>query len=211
MRFHFATAILIAAITALSGCQFTPYGAAAPYSYFETERANVVLPANAPSITQQFRKLPEDQASHAPEDDHLGLDILEKVGVAVLAAADGTVMRSYSDAMYGNQVIVQHGKDQTGVPVTTVYKHLDTRSAKAGDKVRRGQQIGTMGTTGLLSQGHPHLHFELLRKMPDGRMLPVDPQFQWVSGPGKVTCFRKGRHYRKSPVKLTYPVICKRK
>lgn len=209
MRFHLLRPALLTAVSFLTGCQMTPYGFVAPYSYFATEPIEVVLPANAPSISNQFRHLPNDGASHAPEGDHLGMDVYGAVGTPVLAATGGTVYRSYSEPMYGNQVIIRHGNDKSGARITTIYKHLDGRMVKAGDKVRRGQQIGTLGRTGVLSQSHPHLHFEMWRKPPEGVSVAIDPQFHWVNGPGKVTCYRKGARYRRGGIKFTYPVACK--
>lgn len=209
MRFLFSIVLCLGAAVTVSGCNFAPYGAAAPYNYYQRGQPPVVMPANAPSITNQYRLLTSASTVHSNDGDHQGIDVLEKVGTPVLAATGGKVSRSFSGPMYGNQILVVHGEDGAGARYTTVYKHLDARSVKAGETVRRGQQIGTLGTTGLLSQGYPHLHFELWVK-PKGRVSdPQDPNKYWVNGGGKVTCFAAGRRYPSAPNKLTYPVICK--
>ena len=79
--------------------------------------------------------------------------------MAILAAADGVVIRSYTSSSYGEVVFIAHSID--GQTYTTVYAHMKSGSRKvsAGQVVSKGQRIGTMGNTGD-SQGQ-HLHFEL--------------------------------------------------
>jgi murein DD-endopeptidase MepM/ murein hydrolase activator NlpD len=57
-----------------------------------------------------------------------------------------------------------------------------------GDVVARGQKIGTLGTTGMLAGGIPHLHFELYRQAGRGSVTARPARF-WVDGVGRVTCF----------------------
>ena len=71
---------------------------------------------------------------------------------------------------YGNCVIVRHDQQ-----TTTLYAHNDAIKVKAGEHVRAGQLIATLGTTGH-STG-PHVHFEIRRK---GK--PVNPRLLLVKG-----------------------------
>jgi murein DD-endopeptidase MepM/ murein hydrolase activator NlpD len=88
---------------------------------------------------------------------HAGIDIANPAPtVPVVAAADGTVIRSYYSSTYGNVVFITHNID--GQIYTTVYAHLDERIVKDGETVKKGQLIGYMGNTGR-SFGK-HLHFE---------------------------------------------------
>ncbi|PLS17918.1 peptidase M23 [Bacillus sp. M6-12] len=88
---------------------------------------------------------------------HAGIDIAQSGSVPIVAAADGVVMRSYYSSTYGNCVMISHSIG--GQLYTTVYAHMESKSAATGQVVAKGQQIGYMGNTGR-SFGQ-HLHFEL--------------------------------------------------
>jgi murein DD-endopeptidase MepM/ murein hydrolase activator NlpD len=89
---------------------------------------------------------------------HYGIDIAKRgSNVPIWAAASGTVSQAYYSSSYGNVIFVRHSID--GKTYTTVYAHLTSMQVSAGQRVSQGQQIGTMGNTGM-SQGQ-HLHFEL--------------------------------------------------
>lgn len=89
---------------------------------------------------------------------HYGIDIAKRgSNVPIWAAASGTVSRAYYSSSYGNVIFVTHSID--GKTYTTVYAHLTAMHVSSGQRVSQGQQIGTMGNTGM-SQGQ-HLHFEL--------------------------------------------------
>ncbi|WP_165350647.1 murein hydrolase activator EnvC family protein [Ectobacillus funiculus] len=90
-------------------------------------------------------------------ENHKGVDIASSGAVPIVAAAAGTVIRSYYSNSYGNVVFISHQKD--GKTYTTVYAHMRSRSVEQGQVVQQGQQIGVMGNTGA-SQGQ-HLHFEI--------------------------------------------------
>jgi murein DD-endopeptidase MepM/ murein hydrolase activator NlpD len=95
---------------------------------------------------------------------HNGLDIAAPTGTPIHAAGAGYVIHSGWWGGYGNCVIIDHGGG-----VSTVYGHCSSLVAQAGQKVRRGQVIAAVGSTGL-STG-PHLHFEVRHS---GK--PVPPQ-----------------------------------
>ena len=88
---------------------------------------------------------------------HAGIDIAASGTVSIVAAADGVVSRSYYSDSYGNVVFISHSIG--GQLYTTVYAHMKSRQASAGQVVSKGQQIGIMGNTGH-SYGQ-HLHFEV--------------------------------------------------
>ncbi|MCU5583904.1 SH3 domain-containing protein [Bacillus toyonensis] len=88
---------------------------------------------------------------------HHGLDIAASGIVPIVAAAEGVVTRSYYSTSYGNVVFISHNIN--GQTYTTVYAHLKSSSVSAGQKVKRGQQLGIMGNIGQ-SEGQ-HLHFEI--------------------------------------------------
>ena len=85
---------------------------------------------------------------------HSGIDISAPSGTRVGAAADGIVFSSGPDAGYGNAVLIDHGYG-----ITTKYGHLTGIYVVVGQEVKRGQSIGTVGTTGKTTG--PHLHYEV--------------------------------------------------
>lgn len=86
---------------------------------------------------------------------HYGIDIAGNSGDAVLAAADGMVVETGSDASQGNYVTLAHRNG-----IRTVYMHLSRIIVDADERVEKGEKIGTIGSTGR-STG-PHLHFEII-------------------------------------------------
>lgn len=89
---------------------------------------------------------------------HNAIDLISN-DVAILASDDGIVRISQWVNSYGNYCIIQHGTYWTG------YAHLaNLPSVRVGSKVKKGQRIGTMGTTGA-STG-VHLHFQLFKNGP---------------------------------------------
>jgi len=85
---------------------------------------------------------------------HNAVDISSAVGQPVRAPADGLVVKAEWANGYGNVVYISHGYGYS-----TRYGHLSGYAVKAGDKVKRGDVIGYVGTTGR-STG-PHLHYEV--------------------------------------------------
>ncbi|WP_257350290.1 murein hydrolase activator EnvC family protein [Pseudalkalibacillus decolorationis] len=88
---------------------------------------------------------------------HAGVDIARGGTVPIVAAASGTVIKSYYSSSYGNVVFIAHYLN--GQAYTTVYAHMRERHIGTGASVQKGQQIGIMGSTGQ-STGQ-HLHFEV--------------------------------------------------
>jgi murein DD-endopeptidase MepM/ murein hydrolase activator NlpD len=86
---------------------------------------------------------------------HQGVDIAAPKGTSVKASADGIVrIAGWNNNGYGNLIVVEHEKD-----LTTYYGHLETVLTSPGTKVTKGQEIGTVDSTGM-STGN-HLHFEI--------------------------------------------------
>lgn len=85
---------------------------------------------------------------------HTGIDIGASSGSAVIAGNDGTVIFSGYYGGYGYTVIIDHGGQ-----ISTLYAHNSKLLVNVGDKVKRGQNVAKIGSTGL-STG-PHLHFEV--------------------------------------------------
>jgi murein DD-endopeptidase MepM/ murein hydrolase activator NlpD len=87
---------------------------------------------------------------------HTGLDFAAPSGTPVFSALAGTVVESGWGGAYGNHLIIKHSNG-----VKTLYAHLTSAKVSKGDKVLRGQTIGTVGSTG--NSTGPHLHFEVIK------------------------------------------------
>lgn len=105
---------------------------------------------------------------------HRGVDFAAPPGTPIYAAGDGRVETAGRNGAYGNYVRIRHN-----ARYTTAYAHMKRIATRRGRRVRQGQVIGTVGSTGR-STG-PHLHYEILIggrrtnpmsvKMPAGRKL----------------------------------------
>lgn len=91
---------------------------------------------------------------------HTGIDLTASKGTAVYATGDGVVEAAGSNIAaysgYGIVCVVNHGYG-----FKTLYAHLSAVEVRPGQKVKRGEMIGKVGSTGL-SQG-PHLHYEVIQ------------------------------------------------
>jgi murein DD-endopeptidase MepM/ murein hydrolase activator NlpD len=94
---------------------------------------------------------------------HPGQDIAAPRGTSVVAPADGTVVQAGWQNGYGQTIVIDHGNG-----LTTRYGHLSKLEVIAGQEIKRGDELGQVGSTGR-STG-PHLHYEV--RIGD---LPVSP------------------------------------
>jgi murein DD-endopeptidase MepM/ murein hydrolase activator NlpD len=85
---------------------------------------------------------------------HEGLDIAAPYGSPIVATADGIVTFAGPLAAYGNVVFVDHGHG-----FSTFYAHCSSYRAREGQRVRRGEVIAYVGTTGRTTG--PHVHYEV--------------------------------------------------
>jgi len=107
---------------------------------------------------------------------HRGLDFSAPRGTPIVAAGDGVIEKARRNGSYGNYILIRHNDT-----FKTAYAHMKgfARGMRSGKRVRQGQTIGYVGTTGR-STG-PHLHYEVLRdnkqinprklKLPTGQKL----------------------------------------
>ena len=203
----------VAMLLALSSCTYfwiEPYGSIA--LDIETIRKDdqpVFLPDNAPSISQGYSPTPEDRFTTLHDHAHSGIDIIGKRGTPVIAPASGVVTRSYFEPMAGHHIKMDLGRDEKGRLVQAIFVHLKKRLVRKGDTVIRGQQIGTLGSTGLLAAGLPHLHYEIYVGVEQKTLEPINPHWLWADGVGLVTCFDSSRTWPETPLKATYPVPCR--
>lgn len=86
---------------------------------------------------------------------HAGMDFSAKTGTAIYATGDGVVERADNTASgYGNHIVIRHGYGYE-----TLYGHLSKYKVKRGQRVKRGDIIGFVGSTGRSEA--PHLHYEV--------------------------------------------------
>ena len=198
---------LLAACVDPSGME-GKFGTVNPKMYREQITIPITLPPNAPSVFQQYRRLPPIQGNPEGRQEHLGIDFVARSGTPVLAAAPGRVIATEKGPAYGNVVIIDHGTDSRGRRVRSIYKHMKARMVEEGQIVARGQQVGGVGRTGIMSAGINHLHFELLLSEDGTRFDQVDPSAYWSGGVGIAECFA-GQSLPERPFRITLPVACR--
>ena len=88
---------------------------------------------------------------------HRGVDYAAPRGTPIRAAGDGKVIFRGVKSGYGNAVILQHGGN-----ITTLYAHMSRfANVRVGSRVRQGQTIGYVGSTGLATANHLHYEYRL--------------------------------------------------
>jgi len=103
---------------------------------------------------------------------HAGIDIGNKEGASVFAFADGKVTRASWQSTanhkkgFGQRIVIEHNlttnNGKKTVKIFTVYGHLKTMNVSAGNTVKKGDVIGTVGRTGNAHNvPNTHLHFEI--------------------------------------------------
>lgn len=86
---------------------------------------------------------------------HAGMDFSAKTGTPIYATGDGVVtVADNRSSGYGNHIVIRHG-----FGYETLYGHLSKYKARAGQRVKRGDVIGYVGSTGRSEA--PHLHYEV--------------------------------------------------
>ncbi len=95
---------------------------------------------------------------------HQGIDLAAPAGTPVRVTADGKVVIAERDGRYGRTIVVDHGGG-----FRTRYAHLKRIEVKDGKRVRHGDVIGRVGSSGNASGAH--LHYEVLKNG-----VPVNPR-----------------------------------
>ena len=123
-------------------------------------------PVDHMSLTSQFGV--RNDPFNGRRARHNGIDIPGPVGTPIFATADGTVGRAQWVNGYGKYVEIEHGNE-----VETRYGHMSALNVVAGQKVKQGDVIGYMGSTGRSTGSH--LHYEV---RVDGRAVNPIPFLQ---------------------------------
>jgi murein DD-endopeptidase MepM/ murein hydrolase activator NlpD len=97
---------------------------------------------------------------------HPGMDFASPEGTPIYATGDGVVERADNTAQgYGNHVVLNHGYGYQ-----TLYGHMSEIATTVGKKVKRGELIGYVGSTGLSTA--PHVHYEVIKN--GGKVNPIN-------------------------------------
>jgi murein DD-endopeptidase MepM/ murein hydrolase activator NlpD len=128
-------------------------------------------PESAPATMGERRRgYPESDALRSPQapaspphTPHEGVDLAKPPGTPIQAPLDGTVARAEDDGDHGKVIVLEHGNG-----IETRYHHLGGMSVQPGQRIGRGEIIGTVGATGKVTG--PHLHFEVR-----DHGAPIDP------------------------------------
>jgi len=87
---------------------------------------------------------------------HRGIDYAAPRGTPVFSAGNGVVTQSSYNKYNGNYVFIKHPSG-----IVTKYLHFTKRKVKKGQRVKQGQTIGTVGSTGMVTGAHLHYEFVL--------------------------------------------------
>ena len=136
--------------------------------YEKREGEGAYFTENGASVRKEFTRSPVDFARVSSRFNlrrkhpimhtiraHKGVDYAASRGTPIKATGDGKIVLAGRKGGYGKTVVVKHGQRYT-----TLYAHLNgyARGIRAGKRVRQGQVIGYVGSTGMATG--PHLHYE---------------------------------------------------
>lgn len=111
--------------------------------------------SGAPSFPAEYPVEGTLTRGYNPAGRHYGIDIATEEGTAFRALADGSIVSQDWSVNYGYVIHVQHAGG-----LISIYKHVTRVNRSIGDVVLRGEILGSVGDTGVLSTG-PHLHLEI--------------------------------------------------
>lgn len=126
----------------------------------EKEKLLSAIPAIQPVKNEQLKQMASGFGYRSDpftkvRKFHAGMDFSAKTGTPVYATGDGVVDRADNTASgYGNHIVIRHG-----FGYETLYGHLSKYKVRAGQRVKRGDVIGYVGSTGRSEA--PHLHYEV--------------------------------------------------
>ncbi len=128
------------------------------------------------TITSEYGKR-DNPLNNGKEEFHKGIDLATSEGTNILASADGYVVATgYDEEGFGNYVYIEHQFD--GTTFYSIYGHMldDSIVVSNGEKVKQGDKIGCVGSTGA-STG-THLHFAItINKLSFEEKYLVDPSY----------------------------------
>lgn len=136
------------------------------------------IPAIQPIANKDLRRMASGYGFrthpiYKTEHFHTGIDFSANIGTEIYATGDGVVERADDLAQgYGNHVVINHGYGYE-----TLYGHMSKIIARVGQKVKRGDVIGLVGSSGMSTA--PHLHYEVIKNQ--GKINPINFFFNDLS------------------------------
>ena len=124
------------------------------------EKYSFIVPVKG-TVTSPYG---EREATEVVSANHKGIDVGANEGTAIYASMEGTVKVSSEEGEYGKHIDIINGD------VLTRYAHCSKLLVKEGDKVKQGDKIAEVGSTG--NSTGPHLHFEI--RIKDRTINPAD-------------------------------------
>ncbi|GAA0095698.1 murein hydrolase activator EnvC family protein [Clostridium perfringens] len=131
---------------------FTPTPTPSTASTTSNSSSGFIRPVASSSITSSYG--PRVHPVTGQYKVHTGVDFAASTGTPFVAAKDGVVTAAEYHPAYGNMVIIDHGGG-----FSTLYAHASQLKVSVGQKVKQGQVVSLVGSTGY-STG-PHAHFEI--------------------------------------------------
>lgn len=169
--------------------QFTPSNGVT--DYFDPKGASVRkallrTPVDGARLTSRFGKRRHPILGYTKM--HRGIDFGAASGTPIMAAGDGVVAQAGRNGGYGNYIRIRHNSE-----FSTAYAHLKglARGIHSGKRIRQGEIIGYVGSTG--NSTGPHLHYEVMRS--DRQVNPLSvklPTGETLAG-GDLAKFRTAR------------------
>lgn len=136
------------------------------------------------ALTLKCKPLEWTRISQLFSDSHKGIDLAAPKGTKIVAAADGTVYAAdwspldKKNGSYGWQVVLKHSDGSY-----TTYAHCSKLCCEKGDKVKAGDKIAEVGSTGK-STG-PHCHFEVRTKLASDSRVDPKPFLDKIKKPAE--------------------------
>jgi murein DD-endopeptidase MepM/ murein hydrolase activator NlpD len=156
------------AVLSEDGNYYTPAGKAMRKSFLRA-------PVNFKYISSNFnpRRLHPVTGKVRP---HNGIDYVAPVGTPIMASGSGSVVAAGYNQFNGNYVFIKHAGNYV-----TKYLHLSKRTVNKGQRVKQGQTIGLLGSTGRVTGAHLHYEFLVAGVHKNPRTLTL-PQAETLSG-----------------------------
>jgi murein DD-endopeptidase MepM/ murein hydrolase activator NlpD len=144
--------VTAAVILCAAWCHGYPAHALPPSNFGANGNLAFVYPVMGPRMSSDYglRKHPVKKVTR----HHHGMDLAAPLGAPIRAISDGQVMYADPHGGYGKLIAIKHADG-----FSSHYGHCKTMTVTPGQKVKAGDIIGTVGSTGI-STG-PHLHFEI--------------------------------------------------
>ena len=174
-----------------------------------------VTPPNAPPDISHL------MVTDTPQHRGITIGGLGYMGHEIVAPADGVVVFVNYNERRGNHIKIHHGLDSKQ-DIYTEHFHVHGRLIKEGERVKRGQAIGSIGVGNRERTDLPHYHYIVIKEESPGKFVALYPMDYWFGidlykeklakgldvGPVVISCFDANVNYPKELIRFTYPAKC---